>query len=436
MKRPGALTSALALAGLLCCGVVGWLGAGARGGGGVATHELHRGRFVRRVTADGYLRARQVTPLVAPMVEGSLKLAFIIEDGAPVKAGDVIARFDATEFERALTDGNADRERAAARIGSERSLSGATLRGRDLSATLADEELRRRQAQPRKDPEIFSRNQIIEAELDESLAHARRGHAAATRGLEAQVSAGKLALLQLDRARADQAIGKAEKNLRSLLVKAPHDGIAVLETDWRGNPPRVGDTIWGSQRLASLPLLSEMEVEALVLEADAGGVAAGVPAQVVIEAHPETVYPAKVRTIDALAKPRQREVPINYFSTALALEKTDVARMRPGQRARVTLVLDQADALVLPRQAVLERDGKKVALRLRQGVRPEAAGPSDFEAAPLTLGASSPGLVVVTAGLGEGDRVALRDPAEAPRGRGNGANAKAAGAGPALGGKP
>ena len=186
-------------------------------------------------------------------------------------------------------------------------------------------------------------------------------------------------------------------------VRVLHDGIVVFESDWRGNTPKVGDNVWSGQALASLPLLQEMEVEAYVLEADAGGLKAGCPAQVVIEAQPEVVYPGTIKRVDSLAKPRQRDVPVNYFAVTVALARTERERMRPGQRVRATLVLDEAQALTVPRQAVLERGGRRVVLRRNSDGR--------FAEAAVKLGATSPGLVVVTEGLQEGDRVALRDPA-------------------------
>jgi multidrug resistance efflux pump len=193
---------------------------------------------------------------------------------------------------------------------------------------------------------------------------------------------------------------QANKGLSQLEVRAAHDGIIVFEQDWQGNLPKVGDPAWAGERLASLPLLDEMEVEAFVLEADASGLVPGIAATVALEADPDTLYKATIKEVDSLAKPRIRDVPINYFSVTLSLERTDKTKMKPGQRARVTLLLDQQDALAVPRQAVFEKDGRKVVY----------VG-SDFEERPVTLGASSPGLVVVESGLHEGDRIALRDPA-------------------------
>jgi multidrug efflux pump subunit AcrA (membrane-fusion protein) len=76
--------------------------------------------------------------------------------------------------------------------------------------------------------------------------------------------------------------------------------------------------------------------------------------------------------------------------------------MKPGQRVHADLILDEESALVVPRQAVFNKDAKNVVYRrARTGL---------FEAVPVELGPATSGRVVVKAGLAEGDEIALRDP--------------------------
>ena len=65
-----------------------------------------RGRFAREVEVEGFLRASTVTPVAAPFSPmGALKIAWIIEDGSPVREGDVVARFDESAIAQELLDG-------------------------------------------------------------------------------------------------------------------------------------------------------------------------------------------------------------------------------------------------------------------------------------------------------------------------------------------
>jgi len=195
-------------------------------------------------------------------------------------------------------------------------------------------------------------------------------------------------------------------------ITAPHDGIFVLQRNWRGAMPKLGDALWPGQAIGEIPELDAMEANVYVLEVEGSGLAENQPAQVVIEARPDRVFDGKIRLVDKLAQPRQQGSPVQYFGVVIALDKTDREIMKPGQRVRATLVLDQQDALVVPRQAVVERDGKATVYR---------RGASGFEPVAVELGAATSGRVVIAKGLAAGDVIALRDPTQsADQGSGSG----------------
>jgi multidrug efflux pump subunit AcrA (membrane-fusion protein) len=164
----------------------------------------------------------------------------------------------------------------------------------------------------------------------------------------------------------------------------------------------VGDTVWNGQILAEIPDLANMEAEVYVLEADAGGLAPGRPATVTLESRPGVEHAARIARVDSLARPRFRGSPVQYFGVTLALDRTDPGVMKPGQRVRALLRLDERPrALTVPRQAVFERDGGTIVYRRQLG---------RFEPVEIRLGPSGAGRVVVDSGLAPGDAVALVDP--------------------------
>jgi HlyD family secretion protein len=186
----------------------------------------------------------------------------------------------------------------------------------------------------------------------------------------------------------------------------------------------VGDTVWPSQPLAELPDLSSLEARVFVLEGDAAGLAVGRTAQVQVEGRPGPPIAAKVSRVDALAKSRQRQSPVKYFETVLTLDNTAAVVLKPGQKVRATLLLGELqEALVVPRGALFEKEGRRFVHRLEGG---------RFRAVDVTVGGRSLGTVVVETGLAPGDRVALQDPErQAP---GGGPSTDPAGP-PAVGGR-
>lgn len=366
------------------------------------TLVLHPQSFVQEVGADGHLRAVKASPLTVPVATGGpLKIAWTEPDGARVEKGQVVVRFEPTDFEKKLKDGQADRATADAKLEKEQTLVASALRGRARTEQLSRVELEKAREFQNKDPEIFSRNQIIESEIDEQLSTARSQHAGAARGIESALSKNKLELINVERKKADLVVDQAQRGLASLELRAPHDGILVFEPNWQGILPSVGDSCWPGQKLASLPLLDEMEAEVFVLEADAGGLKVGKTARVFLESHPETLYTGTIKNVDTLAKRPVRDVPVQYFGVTLQLDRTDRAIMKPGSRVHATLQLESREALVLPRQAVIEDHGQPTVYRWHGG---------QFEPVQVKLGPASLGRVVVEEGLNDGDEVALVDP--------------------------
>lgn len=376
----------------------------------VPTFEVAESMFVHEVRAEGTLRAaRSIVIGVPPGVPSPLKIAWTSPDGSAVRKGEVVVRFEPTDFEKRLLDGKADRASAQARADKERGLAALAQRTRERSAALAALELAKAREFQATDPEIFSRNQIIESGIDEQLSAARRDYADEARQIEASVSKSKIEQIAVERRQAELAIDRANRGLQSLELRAPEDGVILFERDWLGNVMKVGDSVWEGKSIASLPVFGEMEAEVFVLEADAGGLKVGKPARVVLEAHPERVYPATIASIDTLAKQPRNGVPTQYFGLVLRFEKTEPELMKPGGRVQAMLVLDRQTALSVPRHAVFERDGKKVVYRWQR---------DHFEPAAVQLGATTPGRVVISAGLNAGDRIALGDPSSRPQAAG------------------
>lgn len=361
-----------------------------------------RQTFVRKVRADGVLRAVEATQVSAPAdADGPLKIAWIVADGVHVKQGDVVVRFDDGEARRMLADSRDDLATAEREIGKVGVQGKATQGKRERAATVAHREAEVAKTFQTTDTSIFSRIDVAEDSIDLELAQAKAGHAERVQGVERNVAARKRALHEISREQHGREVAHAEERLARLEVTAPHDGVVVLERGWRGETVRVGDTVWGGQKLAELPLVAAMQADVYVLEADAGNVVDQLGAELVVDAHPERSFAAKVKHIDTLAQPRNPEVPVHYFGVQLAIESPDLAHMRVGQRVHGTIFVEQPDAIVVPRQAVFDRDGRHVVFRREGGA---------FVEVEVALGQASPGRVVLERGLEPGDEVALRDP--------------------------
>jgi HlyD family secretion protein len=370
------------------------------------TMVVKKAPYVREVTAEGNLKAVKATTVSAPReAQMPMRIAWLAEDGAPVRAGEAIVRFDSADFERDLLEGQQERSNAGNRIAGTEADAGAVRTNLGRDAAMADRELEAARQFDVRDAEIFSRYEVIESDIDESLAVEKKAFAEEMRFVRDQLFRAEREILGIDERKADLRIGRAEQALSALEVGAPHDGILVLQRNWRGELPRVGDMAFAGFPLGEIPDLAAMQVEAYVLEADAGGIAAGQEATIIVESHPDRPFKGKVEKVEPIAKPRFRGSPVQYFGVTLTLDETDAKIMKPGARVRATITLERSEsAIAIPRQAIFERDGKKVVYRRsREG---------EFEPVRIETGTSTVGSISIMKGLAEGDVIALEEPRE------------------------
>ncbi len=369
----------------------------------VPTLRVEHGPFRVRVTAEGNLAAVRNTPLTAPMKpQMPFKLAWMVEDGALIEEGDIIARFDASQLEQDRENGLSDQRISDHHIDSAVTSREVNVGKLDRDVEVAGEELEVAREFQQTDTLIYSKIEIVEAQIDTELAETRADHARESQTIQDSLSEAEIELLAIERRKAEIKVQQADEGLAALDVRSPHAGIVMLERDWRGNPVRVGDTVWPGRPLAKIPDLTEMQVEVYVLEADAGDLEEGLVATVWLDADPDVAHAATLKSIDPMAGRRNRRVPVQYFRTVLSLEDTDTTTMKPGARVHAEITIANFEsAVTIPRQSVCTVDGKPVVYRWDKG---------EFVAAEVELGPAAFGRIVVTSGLDEGDSIALRDP--------------------------
>ena len=392
-----------ALAAVLALGAIGFGLMGSIDGQGVATVEVKPGRFVRDVEARGSLKAVKATPILVPPESGrQQKVAFLAKDGAFVKAGETVVEFDPYDAEREAADGQSDLDAARAKIDKASAEGGKNQAALGLDRDVAQEQLDRAETYTLTDDKLFSRHQIIESQLDKELFQARADVAQRKLAASGKLSSTERALGEIDASKAQLKVSIAEKGLRSLKIQAPHDGLLMLERNWRGEMPSVGDSLWPGQKVAEVPDLARLEARVFVLEADGAGLKVGQKARFVIEGRPGEEYEASVSRVEPLAKTRDWQSPVKYFETVLSLARDAAGDLKPGQKVRATLRLDEADAvLTIPRGAVFDKDGKRVVYR-KNGA---GFAPVEVEAERQSISH-----LVVAKGLAAGDVIALRDP--------------------------
>lgn len=371
----------------------------------VPVFRVEKGTFVHKVTSAGTLKAKETTKILVPQtVRGRVRVAWLAREGSLVEKGEVLVRFDSKVLEENLEDSIADFEATRFKIERSRAEAGVKIGGhrRDLEVAGLDLEFARRYQ--KRDREVFTQREIVESKIEEALAEARQVHAQDMTEIQRALSDSELALLGIKSRSAGMNVEEANEGLENLEIRAPHRGVFTLSRNWRGEAPDLGSEMWRGQEVGQMPSLEELEAEVFVLEADAGGLAKGQVARMIVESRPEMTIWARVKGLDARAKPRVSGSPVQYFGVVLQLEKGDTESLKPGQRVVATLFLERMeDVLVVPRQAVFRREEAFwVYIRSKGG----------FRSSRVQVESSSAGLMVISAGLSDGDVIALIGPDE------------------------
>jgi membrane fusion protein (multidrug efflux system) len=201
----------------------------------------------------------------------------------------------------------------------------------------------------------------------------------------------KLALAEAQVAQAAAAAGLAHEGVANARVVTPIAGTVTRRLVDVGAQVDPGKVVFTVHDLSALKLVTAVEA------ADWARLGKGSAATVFVDALPGETFAAKVTLLAPALDPatRRAEVELEVENSALGTGRG--GRLIPGLFARAELAAGGVkDAIVVPRQAVVEGPGGAVVWRVRDG-KAEALRPR--------LGAGDGKHVVVIEGLAEGDVV-------------------------------
>ena len=394
----------------------------------VASIAVKHGVFV--ITLDlkhGELGAVNAEQISSPRVRGQLKITQLYPEGEVVEVGDLIIMFDCVEFEKQVIEQEQAVE--AARMELEKTIVNQNVEDAHQKADIENQEDVLRLAQLQMEKMQFE--SFVERE-EQSL-KTRQAELAleqARKKIEAQriVDAVGRRKQELQVAQQERELDRAERDLAKLSVIADKPGLVVYERIRKGSSPRpekvrVGDEPWGGQTLVTLPDLSRMQVNTWVKEVDVDKLEVGNEVHVRLDALPGLVFHGVISTISSLGHEKEGDKNVKVFDITVEIEEED-SRLQPGMTANCEVIIETLPPrpeqeeeegeiarptesevaempLYIPLDAVFEEGGRVLVYRMEGGT------PMEQE---VTLGKSNEDYVVVEAGLGANDRVALRDP--------------------------
>jgi len=259
-----------------------------------------RGTVQTVVSATG-TAAAVTTVSVGSQVSGTITDLYV-DFNSPVKQGQIVARLDPTFLQSAVTQAQANLEKA--------------------NATL-----RQAQRDSARTSDLFSKSLAAQADFDNAITSVELGRA----GVE----------------QAQAQLSQARTNLAYSVIKSPIDGVVISRN------VDVGQTVAASLQAPTLfsvaQDLHKMQIQTSIDEADIGGLREGMKADFTVDSYPDEHFTGTIRQVRYAATVDQNVV---TYPVIIDVDNPDL-KLMPGMTANVTIVTARrSDVLRIPATAL------------------------------------------------------------------------------------
>lgn len=373
----------------------------------VASAEVNYGEFVIKMIDSGEVSAVLSVSIFGPRVRGRLQINKLIKDGTYVKEGDILVEFDKVEKQQEML----------------KALSDLKIAENEIDKKLADIESQKRNNQIELDNTKLAYDEamldlkktIMLAEIEQEklrlkYAQAEKKYQETLKKMESQNRSNQadLNVLNEKKTKAQADYDMAKKSLDDMTLRSPKDGLVVLKEIWKGmgmSKVQEGDQVWPGFPIVEIPDLSAMELKMHLNEVDVSSVKPEQEAFIRIDAFPDKTFKGKVERVASMATKKDWDAKIKTFEAIVSLDEMD-ERMRPGMTCQVDIIIQRIpDVVSVPIEAIFEREGKTVVYVM---------GSRSAKQREVELGKRSTTHIIVTEGLDQGERIALRDPFAGP----------------------
>ncbi len=462
---------AAGLAGLVAASWLSWqLLFGARAGEKQPSRlvTVERKSFPLQIVERGVIRPAIISPITSQISSNQAKIVWLVKEGAEVRKGMLVARFDAKPFldnlqkaEQAYADARATSaaaekmlslqkeeeagkiEEAArkveiARIQAENIRSGSgplkrkTLEQQahqaqraldlgqselaDLDVLLEKGHVSLREREKAADKVSTAREQlaVARAELDNFNTYVwpqmQREAQLLVDGAESNLERVKRTaelLIQnreaeVEKSRRNEenklaAFNQAKTEIINCDVQSPTDGILLYPELPRENGRRkiqIGDSVWVGQTFLEVPDTSALTAEIHIREVDVAKVAAGMPAEIEVDAFPGRTFAGVVDSVASLAREDADDGHLRRFYARIRLQG-DTGNIHVGMSVTTRIVYRQVeDAVAVPLSALFYNGNQSMVRRKL---------PDGLQEVPVKVGDRGQLWAEITGGIAEGD---------------------------------
>jgi len=308
----------------------------------VSIHE-RPGQILRLTGTTEAVQSRaMLAPILSAQQVSTLTIIRLIPGGTHVKRGDVLAEFDRQAQMRDFMDKQAEYQKLVDQVAQEQAKEVAAKAKDETELKQAEDNLRKSELEVQK-AEIVSK---IDAEKNqENLEEAKATYdqLRETFDLKRKAAQAGIRILEIQRDRTQQTMMHAQSNADLMQVRAPIDGVVVLNTIWKqGTMGEVqeGDQIEPGTTFMQVVNPATMQVRAQGNQEDFARLQVGQTGTVRLDAYPQLVFPAKVEQISPIAESGSFTDKLRAFAVIVSIQGND-PKLMPDLSAAVDLDLSR-----------------------------------------------------------------------------------------------
>lgn len=364
------------------------------------TVRVEKKNFAHVLRLNGTTQAARSFTVLAPRLAGaqlnSMVVTKLVPAGSHVGKDEVIVEFDPQAQVKDYLDKEGTYKDFVGQVAQKQADEDVARAKDDTELKQAEDELKRSELELKKN-EIVSKidaekHQEAFEEAQDNLKQLKETYELKRRAAHAGIRS-----LEIQRDRAQDAMRFAQSNAERMVIHAPMEGVAVLNTIWLGG--RMGTVQQGDEVRPGVPFLkvvdpSRMEVRAEVNQADVLTIQKGQHALMHLDAYPGLTLPATLEELAPLGHNGQFSQSVRNFTARFAIQGTD-PRLLPDLSVALDVELESAEnVLVVPRQSVAGEPGHEFVM---------LKGTIGSEQRPVRIGPRNDLEAVVLSGLAEGD---------------------------------
>ncbi len=363
-------------------------------------YKVEEQPFFIEVPAKGELFAAKSTVINAPVTRyGVQTLAWLAPEFSQVKEGEVIAKFDAENLTRQSESRTHELTLSSEDVREKQSELAIELSGLNKDIEIVGEEKIFANKYQINDETILSKLEILESMQDSEYLATKQDYLSWKEESFSESSAGEVDLLSMKVKQHENKLAMINDGLQKLEVKAPHDGLLVYSSNWRGEKTREGQSVWSGQKLAELPDSSEMKTKLFVKEKEAIGLAEGKQVRMRLNAAVDTEFVGTIESVANFPQTVKRGDPQKYFEVIVKLTSQNESLFVPGRKLTAQIDVEtQQPQLIVPLQAIFSENNQYFVYLFED---------DEFIRTPVELGQTSQSHAVIVNGLTTGQRISL-----------------------------